>query len=281
MFWYDGAIRQLPLQAFDLRDRGLLLGDGVFETVAIRNRTPFQIDAHLTRLNEGAARLGISFAIARASDAIHELAAAYDRPDAILRLTLTHGPSDRGLARPRSPEPTIFASISPWTPPRRAEPVRLVTASIRRNETSPSSRHKTLNYLDQIAALEEAGRRGADDALLLNTEGRPACASAANLFAVHGRTLLTPALDEGALPGTVRRALITAAPTLGFEPKETRISCAELLAADCVFLTNSVRFVRHVRMLDEKRYLDQSPYPDLIVNWLWAEMQRECVESKR
>lgn len=281
MFWYDDAVRDEPRQAFDLRDRGLLLGDGVFETIAILNRLPFQIEAHLARLQAGAAKLGIPFTLARAIRAIDELAAAYDRPDAVLRLTVTHGPSDRGLARPGTPRPTVFASISPWTPPRAADPVRLVTASIRRNETSPSSRHKTLNYLDQIAALEEAVGQGGDDALLLNMAGRPACASAANLFALRGTTLLTPRLEEGALPGTIRRSLIAAAPMLGLQAKETVLSRADLLGADCVFLTNSVRLIRQVRMIDGKTYADRSRYPDMIVDWLWSEMERECLAPKR
>jgi branched-chain amino acid aminotransferase len=105
----------------------------------------------------------------------------------------------------------------------------------RRNEYSPLSRIKSTNYLDSILARDEAQRHGADDALLLNTAGHIAEATAANLFIVTQGQMLTPPLSDGPLEGTMREEVISAAAV-----RERSLSVADVTGADEVFLSNSL-----------------------------------------
>ncbi len=88
------------------------------------------------------------------------------------------------------------------------------------------------------------------EALMLNTKGNLTCAAAANLFWSHGRKLYTPALEEGALPGITRSFVLQTAPGAGFDVKEGAWPPSVLLAAECVFLTNSLIGLREVESLD-------------------------------
>ncbi|WP_040845960.1 aminotransferase class IV, partial [Nitrospirillum viridazoti] len=133
-------------------------------------------------------------------------------------------------------------------------PARVVTATVtRRNEHSPLSGVKSLNYLDQILARNEAAARGADDAVLLNIAGQVACATAATLFAMVDGALVTPRLCPAPLPGTRRAAVLAA---LGGE--ERTLVPADLSCATEVFFTSSL-MVRPVVTLDGQAVGDGRP----------------------
>ena len=119
----------------------------------------------------------------------------------------------------------------------------------RRNEFAPSSRLKTLSYIDGIAAAREVAA-DADDALMLNTSGHVASATVANIFVLQGDELITPSLDQGILPGITRRILLDHAKKLGLKPVERAVPLEDLVRADAVFLCNSLRFIRPVTTLN-------------------------------
>jgi branched-chain amino acid aminotransferase len=146
----------------------------------------------------------------------------------------------------------LLMTLSPM-PPLAAEPSSLHVATVtRRNEFSPLSRIKALPYLDNVLALQEALGHGADEALLLNTQGRVACAAAANIFAIRGLRLETPPISDGALPGTMRALVLSLAHKLGLAPAEASLSVEDLAAADEVFLTNSIRGITPVKNCNGK-----------------------------
>ncbi|MBI3922657.1 MAG: aminotransferase class IV family protein, partial [Armatimonadetes bacterium] len=118
--------------------------------------------------------------------------------------------------------------------------VRAVITSARRNETSPLSRIKSLNFLDKLLARRGARSAGAEEALFLNVEGNVAEAAASNVFLVLGGQLVTPDLSSGLLPGITRAAVIEVGGRLGLQVEERAVSLAELRDADEAFLTNSV-----------------------------------------
>jgi branched-subunit amino acid aminotransferase/4-amino-4-deoxychorismate lyase len=115
-----------------------------------------------------------------------------------------------------------------------------VFSSVRRNQSSPLSRVKCLSYADNVLARLEARRRGADEAVLLNTAGEVCCASAANLFVVKGGALVTPPVEGGALPGVTRRCLLELAAARGIDAREAPLLPEDLSGADEAFLTNTV-----------------------------------------
>lgn len=229
-------------------DRGLTLGDGLFETVLAEDGILRLWDEHVARLVRGCATLGLP---APAGEVL-ERAAGQALTDvgllggrAAVRLSWTAGSGGRGLDRPTTPEPRLVVQAAPA--PLPSGPARLATVSIRRNPTSPTSRLKTLAYLDPVLARREAVLAGADEALMLDTEGRVACAGAANVFWLAEGVLHTPALDCGVLDGIIRARVIAAAPC---EVAETRAGREALDEVEAIFLTNSLIGVRAVSSLD-------------------------------
>jgi len=230
-----------------LDDRGLVLGDGLFETMLAEDGALPWIEAHLDRMTAGCGVLGLPSLDREAARAAC-LAAAPATGRAAVRLTLTAGSGGRGLDRPEAPEVRLWATAA--LSPVPAAPATLITARARRNEGSPASRLKTLSYLDNVLARAEARAAGADEAVMLNNAGQLACAGAANLFWITGGTVFTPALDCGVLAGITRARLLDMAPNLDVRIAETVADRTALDAAEAVFLTNSLIGVRAASRLD-------------------------------
>lgn len=243
--WLNGALLPVDDVAIDPADRGYTLGDGVFETVRLAGGRPAQLHRHLRRLRRSAALLEI--ALSWSDDALAAAflatAAANRLESGVARLTLSRGPAPRGVLPPASSCATalIIASAPPVIP----QGVRAILCTVtRRNEASPLSRIKSLNYLDSVLARMEANRRDADDALLLNTRGMIAEASAANVVVLRDGRLVTPPVTDGALPGILRELLIERCGLV-----ETSLRPATLFRAEAVFLSNSLG-LRAVTSLD-------------------------------
>lgn len=232
--------------AFDLGDRGLTLGDGLFETIAVFSGRPALLGQHWRRLETAAAEIRLPIDRAMFVQEIEALLGGIGRTDAVIRYTVTRGGGARGLALPAEPRPNVIASASLYPADALYAPIRLSTASVRRNPTSFASRAKTLSYLDSVLAYDEAKRAGADDALMLNTDGRVASTSMANLFALVGDELVTPPVSEGVLPGIARGVVLSE----DFGAIERPLSVEELASASAVFATNSVRLVMPVTEID-------------------------------
>ncbi|WNM09781.1 aminotransferase class IV [Komagataeibacter nataicola] len=189
--WLNGQVLSPAEARIDPADRGLLLGDGLFETMRVADGAVRHFTLHMERLAHGAGVLMLPPPDTdRIAQAVHDLLAASGLQSGSLRLTLTRGPGPRGLLPPPRVQPTLLLAAAASLPP--ATPVRLVTATHRRDEESVLSRIKSLNYLPSILARMEAASLGADDALLLNRAGHVAETSASTLVAVIGGELLTP-----------------------------------------------------------------------------------------
>ncbi|MBP7816203.1 MAG: aminotransferase class IV [Phenylobacterium sp.] len=233
-----------------LDDRGLLLGDGLFETMLWRAGELVAVDDHLERMAAGCAILGLPApdrvqAKALMRQAVSE--AGLDGERAAVRLTLTAGSGGRGLDRPETPAPRLLATAAATVAP--TTPARLMVSAVTRNEGSPASRLKTLAYLDNVLARREARNAGADEAILLNGRGHLACAAAANLFWLRDGRVFTPALDCGVLDGIVRRQVMAAVAVT-----EVAAGLEALADAQAMFLTNSLIGVREVGILDGRGF---------------------------
>jgi branched-subunit amino acid aminotransferase/4-amino-4-deoxychorismate lyase len=242
-------------------DRGLLLGDGLFETLLWSAGALAAFEAHAARLARGCAALGLPAPDpdrlrAAALDAVTRAGLSATR--AAVRLTWTAGEGGRGLDRPADLAPRLLASAAPSVQP--AGGARLVTVDIRRNEGSPASRLKTLACLDNVLARRAARLAGADEALMLNNRGEIAGAAAANLFWFEADALVTPALDCGVLDGTVRGAVIERARQARIEVREVRAGRPRLEKASGLFLTNSLIGLRPVEAIDG---VTARPHPGL------------------
>ncbi|MBS1606051.1 MAG: aminotransferase class IV, partial [Bacteroidetes bacterium] len=113
---------------------------------------------------------------------------------------------------------------------------------------------KSANYLLYILAAQYARKRGLDDCLVLNSQGRPADSTIANLFYIRDSVFYTPPLSEGGVAGVMRRHLLEALPAAGYVVAEKPVSVGDLLEADEVFLTNAIRGIIPVGTFEGKRY---------------------------
>lgn len=249
MIWLDGAIFPDSHAPFDLSDRGLLLGDGAFDTALVMNGRVFRGDAHLERLFGALSALGIAADHDSIRRAIAALTPGAERH--ILRVTVTRGPGLRGLAPQGTQHPTILASLTPLPPGFFFPRLSLDVAAMRRNETSPTSRLKTLGYLDAILAMREAAAKHHTEVLFLNGAGRVACAAAANVFGVFGEEIRTPPLSDGVLSGVIRNFVLTRCGELNLTGRESSLDLTELRSADAVFLTNSLRLIAPVERIGD------------------------------
>jgi branched-chain amino acid aminotransferase len=258
MIWLNGRLVPREQAHIDLADRGLLLGDGLFETLRVYAGQAFKLEDHLDRLGRGAAELGIPlpFDVPDIASAVHETLEAHhlDAASAALRITLTRGPGQRGLLPPEDPSPNLIISVSPYRPAISGDGFTVVTSKrARRNEGSLTARLKTLQYLDNIVAQTEAAAEGAGEALMLNNRNAIACGARSNLFAVIKGTLLTPPIEEGALPGITRAAVLHLARELSVSTSEARVTLGDLAKAEEAFLTNSLLEIVPIRRVDGRQ----------------------------
>jgi branched-chain amino acid aminotransferase len=245
--WLNGALTPTGEARIDPRDRGFLLGDGLFETLPAVSGRLFHLADHRARMVRGAELLDLPIppAAAELEDAALTVLAANGlaHDHAALRITYTRGAGPRGLLPPDEPAPTLLISAQ------------------RRNHLAPTSRIKCLGYLDNIPARREAEQAGADEGLVTNGVGDLACASAANLFVVEDGAVLTPAINHGALPGVTRAVVLALAAANGIEAVEAAITPERLGAATEAFLTNSLIGVRPLVAVNGKTIADGAPGP--------------------
>lgn len=258
LVYVNGQFVPESADAVSALDRGLLLGDGLFETIRVTNGRALQWERHWERLCRGAQviRLTLPWTAAAVRDAIAETLRVNRLQEAVVRLTVTRGPGNaRGLLPPADTTPTLIIRATPFVPyPDHLyqDGMRvIVSRNVRRNEHSPLARIKSLNYLDNLIARQEADACGADEALLLNTQGGVAGATTANVFCVRAGRLFTPPLAAGALPGTMR-ALVCAelAPNACGDVRMSHLEEQALRASDEVFLTNSLLGIMPVCAID-------------------------------
>jgi branched-chain amino acid aminotransferase len=241
--WVNGERCADEAAHVSARDRGFTLADGVFETMRSRDGRIFRLERHLARLDRALTMLEIP-APGELREWVLRAATEVAAPEATIRLTVTRGHGPAGLTPPSQPRPTAIVSAGPmpsFPPPIYTGGLSAHVASGRRNEYAMTAGLKTLAYVDAVAGLLEARRAGADEALFLDTEGHCSEASASNLFAWTGTTLVTPPLSCGALPGITREAVLELAREERMAIAERAFGLDDLLAAEEAFLTSSLR----------------------------------------
>ncbi|MCS5690898.1 aminotransferase class IV [Cyanobium sp. FGCU-6] len=257
--------------ALPLSDRGLLLADGLFETLLVEAGRALLLEQHLERWRASANLLalpeppGAATVIPRIEEAVRRSGITRGA----LRLNLSRGTPDagaRGIDLPaagESPPPARFwLQLTPCHP--GFEPLAVMISRLeRRNADSLLSRCKTFAYGGSIQARREARARGADDALLLSTTGEVCCGTTASLLLQRDGRWLTPPLSSGCLPGVMRgRALARGLAS------EARLEPADLEEAEGLLLINSLG-CRPVRRCETR---DLPPLPPAEAERLWRSL---------
>jgi 4-amino-4-deoxychorismate lyase len=232
----------------DPADRGLAYGDGLFETMAVRDGVIQRLDLHLDRLRWGAERLRLP--LPARSGLERELSAAcVDVHRGALKLILTRGSGPRGYAPPRQPEPTIVLAASHRDSPFPAT-IAVVTLGQRLGENESLAGIKHLCRLEQVLGQLELGTSGADEGLMLSTSGNVIGGTSRNLFALIGRRVVTPDVKRAGIRGVMRQAVLQECGALGLEVEEADLLPADLANAGELFMTNALVGVQSVTRID-------------------------------
>ena len=242
--WIDGQ----PATAVNLQNRGLAYGDGLFETIAVRNGQPSLMDGHLARLALGCQRLAIDADLALVRDEI--LRYASQLGDGVAKLILTRGDSQRGYApvAGAAPRRILQGSPLPSYPAEHAEHgVRLFPCQTRLGEQPLLAGLKHLNRLEQVLARAEWQDSEHAEGLMCDGQGRVIEGVYSNFFLVRDGVLLTADLSRCGVAGVMRGALLQQACALGIPVQVGDLPFAVLEQADEVFLCNSVYGVWPVR----------------------------------
>ena len=242
------------LHAVDPDDRGFQYGDGVFETIAVRNGQPRLWSHHMRRLRHACKRLG--FERPPALEPYVDVALEGTREDprhCIIKVIVTAGVGQRGYARPMPSRTETFVGVFPaatTNKPAYLEGVATTLCETRLAVGSPLAGIKTLNRLEQVLARSECAPAGAYEGLTLDAEGRLICGTMSNVFLVQNQAIATPALHRCGVEGIMRQFVME---TCG-DIEVRDLTFDDLAAADEVFITNSQIGAVPVHRCDELRW---------------------------
>ncbi len=244
-------------------DPGLLRGLAVFETLRVYGGRPFGLDEHLARLRRSGSRMGLDLPPSSELGTLaREAIEAAGVGDCFLRLTVTGGPAGMGPVAM-----VLVGAIPPGLEAERAAGIHLITLQL---GTDPRARLgapwlldgvKSTSYAVNMAARDEALRRGANDAVFLAADGTVLEGPTTNIWWRSGEVLYTPSLEVGILAGVTRAVVMRIADELGFEIEEGWYRRPDMAAANEVFTSSSVRELMPVVRLDGQPVGDGRPGP--------------------
>ncbi len=260
--WIDGKYYEKEEAKISVFDHGLLYGDGVFEGIRAYNGRIFRLSRHLNRLYASARAIWLDIWMSRDEMAAmcEECVRVNNLKDAYLRLVVTRGVGDLGLDPRKCAKASIICiadkiALFPAEVYERGLTMMTAATPVHHRE-GVSPRIKSLNYLAHILAKVEAIAAGADEALMLEAGDGVAEGVGENVFAVHGRTLLTPPAYAGILRGVTRDAVLEIAAAAGYEIREDMLTRYDLYTADEVFLTGTAAEIVGVVKLDGRVIAD-------------------------
>jgi branched-chain amino acid aminotransferase len=250
LVWLDGALVTVDAARISPFDHGLLVGDGVFETIRVYGGEPFAWTRHLDRLAHSASGLGLPVPD---RDVLHAAACAVlsanGHDEARLRITVTGGVaplgSERGIAGPT----VVVASsvLRPWP-----DSVRVVVVPWVRNDRGATAGLKTTSYAENVRALAYAHEREASEAIFANTRDELCEATGSNVFVVRDGVVATPPESSGCLLGVTRALVLELAAAAGISIAETSLPLDALRDADEAFLTSTTREVQPISHVDDR-----------------------------
>jgi 4-amino-4-deoxychorismate lyase len=241
-------------------DRGLQYGDGLFETMGAAGGKVLRFELHMARLAEGCHRLGLPMPSIDAIEAdcakvLEGLGAA------VVKLVVTRGPGPRSYVPPLEPTLTriVVSTAQQVSEAEASRPISLRICETRLGRNPRLAGIKHLNRLEQVLAGAELRDGAVDEGLMRSTDDRLVCATAANVFMVRAGRLLTPQISDCGVAGVMRELVLRTAAREGLEVEVGDYTLADLERADECFLTNAVRGVRPVGLVEGLRGFEPGP----------------------
>jgi branched-chain amino acid aminotransferase len=277
--YVNGTITPAGEAVIPVYDHGFVYGEGVYETLRTYNRVPFLYDRHVRRLRASAAalHLDVPFDDDSLLAWIHDTMAVAERsPDwlstsippskeAYIRILLTRGVGDLSYDLTATPAPSLVIIVKPFDePPARMfdEGIKIVLVSILRNHPgSVNPIIKSNNLLNNALAMQEARRKGGEEALMCNYRRELSECSQSNFFLVRDGVALTPRSACGLLEGLTRAFLFEVGGEVGVQVEEATLTPADLTSAQEAFITGSTRELTPVVRVDDQIIGNGRPGP--------------------
>jgi branched-chain amino acid aminotransferase len=255
--WLNGRLLQSPDEpAISALDHGIIVGDGVFETVKVELDQPFALTRHLDRLVRSAEGLGIGTPdIGAIREGIAATLEGQDLAFGRIRVTVTSGPGPLGSPRGAAGLTTVVIAEPSERPPSVSQ---VATVPWTRNEHGALSGLKTTSYAENALMVEYALARGATEAVMANTAGQLCEGTGANIMYVIGDQLVTPTLGAGPLAGVTRALVLEwCAGELDVVERDAPIDI--LQTADEVILVGTTRDVQGISKVDDREVVAPGP----------------------
>ncbi|MFC1767088.1 aminotransferase class IV [Candidatus Margulisiibacteriota bacterium] len=242
--YINGKYVQKEKAKISVFDRGLLYGDGLFESIRTYGGKPLMLDEHLDRLYEAAKTIYLQIGISKKALAqavlktikINRFKESYIKVMVTRGVSRTHGLDIKNVKG----KPTIIIivdELKECPPTVYSKGWKAIITSIKREDTLANI--KSLNYINNIEAKIEANKRKANEAFMLTADGYLSEGTTSNLFFVKGKTLYTPSLRTGILEGLTRGVVIKSAKKLKIKVVEGFFKKEKLYKADECFVTSS------------------------------------------
>ena len=284
--YLDGKFVDAANAKISVFDHGLLYGDGIFEGIRLYQGNVFRLEEHLERLWFSAKAIMLTIPLSRAemAAAVCEACRQNGLRDGYIRLVVTRGPGDLGLAPWLCAKASVIIiadKIALYPPELYATGLAVATVATRRMgaEAIPPG-IKSLNYLNNVLAKIEARQAGAQEAVMLNSQGFVAECTADNVFIVRKDRIYTPAVQQGGLRGITRDTIFDIARGLGLPAEEHDLTRYDLWTADECFITGTGAEVIAVVKLDGREIGNGKPGP--VTNRVLTEFrQRVLAEGTR
>lgn len=252
MIWINGE----PETHLAANDRAVQFGDGCFTTARLINGKVVALEQHIERLSQACQRLQIAHVDWRALSR-EMIAIGYGQDEGVLKVILSRGAGGRGYSAKGCGQPTRILSVSPYPAhyhQLRQRGARLALSTVRLSRNPLLAGIKHLNRLEQVLIRTELEQTGADEALVLDTEGMLVECCAANLFWRRGEKVFTPDLSHAGVNGIQRQHVIRVLRGQGITVEEVRTPPEILASVDEVVITNALMPVLPVYQIENWRW---------------------------
>ena len=256
---FNGKILKDDQPIITVSNRGLRYGDGIFETIKLKNGILILKDEHFARFWKGLQLLQFDipklWSPEKFEEQIFQLANKNKAASARVRLTVIRG--EGGLYDAKDNIPNYIIETIPLagnTGSLNENGLQLCIYKDAVKSIDAFSNIKHNNYLPYLMGALFAKKNQCNDALILNSNGNICDSTVANIFFIKGEVIYTPSLAEGCIAGVMRKWLIEKIREQGFNVNETIITEKDLMGADEVFLSNSIYNIRRVGSVENKKY---------------------------
>ena len=253
-------------------ERALQYGDGVFETIAIKNAQPLHWQRHMQRLLDGCIRLAIPAPdIELLKQQSLSLINQQTSASAVVKIIVSRGVGGRGYRISEDVHPSTIISISDWPDfpnSHYSEGVKIRSCELQLSRQPRLAGIKHLNRLEQVLARQEWSDNSIAEGIMCDTEGNVIEGTMSNLFLVQAGVVLTPELSACGVAGIMRQLIIEACEACEIDHRIEAVSYTQARRSDEVFITNSLIELWPVRQWDDKTYTVNGEITQLIINYI-------------